>query len=107
MIKEKLTFVEARNLVQNGTQEKASYANVTSMMELNKTIMGRMKDTEDMLRLIFDAGHARQDDQTGTAAEVDSSTIHYIMTKISRHFQKYRIDYRATHPNEEGADMDI
>lgn len=107
MIKEKMSFVEARNLVQNGSQEKSTYANVTSLMELNKSLLGRMKDTEQMLRIIVDAGHARCDEQSGTAAQVDSSTIEYIMTKITRHFQKYHIEYSSAQSHAEGEEMDM
>lgn len=84
MIKNKMSYIEAKNLVNNGVG-KETFANVTHMMEFNKKLMERIKSTDNLLKEIVHLGNLKGTDDT------QNMRLEEIIKTITNHRQSYYI----------------
>lgn len=92
MVVKKVSYKDAKNVVQNNTKENVTYANVTNLINLNNTIMERMKATEDLLKNIIEIKNYEPADDDN---DMDTNEIRLrsITASIVNHFKKYKISH--------------
>lgn len=100
MVKQKITYYEAKTQEQNATADNVTYAKVTHMMDYNKKLMERLKDTDKLLRDIIGIGQSatNKTDKTDTP----DKRIFNIMRNVTHHFQKYKITLDDSDTNDDG-----
>lgn len=105
MVKKRITYAEAKQVIENHTNEKVTYASVTNLMSVNNRLIERLKATENLLREIANIQHTLNDME-----QVDDETDanETVLEMISKHFQNYGIKHHATDsdPDEEERDRE-
>lgn len=96
MIKQKVTYVEAKNKVS--IMNQPSYADVTRLSEFNKQLIERLRETENILRNIC---NSIQTEPTLSQPQLQSPKPNHppvmdFRTMIKSHFEKYNLKM----PNE-------
>lgn len=105
MVVKRITYAEAKQLVENrATNEGVTYANVGSVMQLNNTLIERMKVTENLLREIGNIVHSRMDTDNEENDEDNTDANRDILDLVGKHFQRYRIQFQTPNPDGNGGE---
>lgn len=102
MVKEKLSYQEAKQQLGNSTTPNLTYANATQLVNLNNLLVERLKNTEDVLREILSISH--EDTDANNSPNKMTSTFKYIIRNISKHCSKYKINLGNTSSVESDGD---
>lgn len=113
MVKTKSTYAEAKISVNSVSDQTTTYANVTRISEVNKELIGRLRDAENLLKALLNIAQASptpsQSSQADppqpqhTAAPPSSLTdTLQIKEKIHSHFVKYKVTTQVQKPVDKG-----
>lgn len=98
IVKEKLSYGEAKNILENKNNDTTTYAKVTHMMNFNKQLLERLRTTETLLKNIMDIG---QGHNASTSTETTETRVFNIVKYITEHFKTFKINRDNINPDIE------
>lgn len=90
MVKENLSHIEAKKMLEVTVQNEMSYAKVSYLMEYNNTLMKRLKATESLLKDLFETGNTPIP-IIPNSGELFDPRVEDMVKAIHSHFKTFKI----------------
>lgn len=96
MVKEKMSYEDAKNKVSSNVSPSITYANVANLQDFNNKLIERLKQTEEILKTIYQLQmHFPTTNKPPEATQNQPECIQLIKT----HFDKHKISLGTTIPS--------